>query len=388
MCMTQRAAARVSVALVASGILGGLALVACGELSAAVPVSGGDTAVPLGGGAEGGARDAGADGATGAAPDAPDAERVERHTRLLVGETPPPGRTGASSISSVRSDGSGKILLTEDGAMPSWTPDGAVIFVSSRSGAPQIWTMDDHGNDAKQLGGLPPNLSPFMPQLAKNGQVVFMASDPTSPAPADGNVGIWTMQRDGSGLRQVISGQQPFLAPSGTWIAYSVQTETPYHREIWRIDIDGNNARALTSLGDPDYPDANAPSISPDGSMVAFFSGKESDEGPAGLTQSVFTFGHRNVAVVPAAGGPRRTLTPCQPVTTEPELLAATRATGRCIAADNPAWSPDGAWLIFDTGFSDGTETWMVAASGDGFQRFYAESRGIVRVALKSEDGT
>jgi hypothetical protein len=323
----------------------------------------------------------GADGGTGAAPSA---DTVKQRTRLLVGELPAPGKPGASSVYSVRSDGTEKTLLTDDGGMPSWTPDGAVIFVSSRSGSAQIWTMDDHGSDPKQLGSLPPNLSPFMPQLAKGDRVVFMANDPN--APSEANIGVWTMLRDGSDLRQVTTGQQPFLAPSGTWIAYTVQTAAPYHREIWRIDVDGTNARALTSVGDPDYPDANAPSISPDESTVAFFSGKESDDGAAGFTQSVFTFGHRNVAVVPAAGGPRRTLTPCQPVTTDAELEAATRASGKCIAADNPAWSPDGAWLIFDAGFRDGTETWMVSSDGVGFQRFYDEARGIVRVALKSDD--
>ena len=355
---------------------------ACGELPPTVPALGGDTAASSGDGktSDGGARDSSADGASGSVPPA---DTVKQRTRLLVGEMPPPGQPGVALIYTVRSDGSEKTVLTSDGAMPSWTPDGSIIFVSSRSGSPQIWTMDAHGDDPKQLSTLPPSLAPFMPQLAKNGRVVFMAAAPR--AASDDDTTIWTMLRDGSDLHQLATGQEPFLAPSGTWLAYTVQTASPYHREIWRIDIDGTNARALTSLGDPDYPDANAPSISPDESKVAFFSGKESDDGEAGLTQSVFTFGHRNVAVVPAVGGPRRTLTSCAPVTTDAELQAATRASGKCIAADNPAWSPDGAWLIVDTGFRDGTETWMVSANGDGFQRFYDRPRGIVRVALASE---
>jgi hypothetical protein len=104
---------------------------------------------------------------------------------------------------------------------------------------------------------------------------------------------------------------------------------------------------------------------------------------PGAPQQAVFTFGHRNVAIVPATGGARRTLTPCQPATTQAELDAATEASGNCIAADNPAWTPDSKWLIFDTGFSTGGGTWMVDVDGQNYQQFYSEGRGIVRVPLK-----
>src|SRR5262249_7082232 len=146
-------------------------------------------------------------------------------------------------------------------------------------------------------------------------------------------------------------------------------------RQIWRIDTDGTHQQQLTFLGDPDYPDANAPNISPDERTIAFFSGKES----TGPDQSVLSFGYRNVAIIPATGGARRTLTPCSPVTTQAELDANTH----CIAADNPAWTPDGQWLVFDIGYKTGTETWMIDRSGQGFQRFYPQGRGTVRVPLK-----
>jgi hypothetical protein len=231
---------------------------------------------------------------------------------------------------------------------------------------------------------------PVMPQRARNGVIVFMGEDAAAGAylaahpGASTNVGIWSMQADGSGLVEITTGMQPFLAPSGTWIAYTFETESPYHREIWRINVDGTEKQQLTFLGDPDYPDANAPNISPDESTVAFFSGKEADQGMAGATQSVLTFGYRNVAIVSATGGARQTLTPCAPVTTQAELDATSDVTGDCVAADNPAWSPDGKWLIFDIGFVSGAETWMVDVTGQNFQQFYIESRGTVRTALKA----
>jgi Tol biopolymer transport system component len=300
------------------------------------------------------------------------AEDVKRDV-LLLGEGPHPGGPPEPTTISVYRETTGKVLLTDDGGAPSWTPDGRIIFTSDRSGSPQIWIMNADGTGAEQLGNIPANMQPVMAQLARNGLIAFMDLS----GGAETNVGIWVMQKDGSGLRQLTVGMQPSLALSGEWIAYTYQTDDVYHREIWRIDTDGTNQRQLTFLGDPDYPDANAPNISPDGSTVAFFSGKEADK-IGGETQSALTFGHRNVATVPATGGARKTLTPCKPVTTGEELDSTTD----CIAADNPAWSPDGRWLIFDVGFKNAGETWMVDVNGESFQRFYSATRGIVRIAL------
>jgi hypothetical protein len=318
------------------------------------------------------------------APAVSDADYVRQHSFLLVSTSPGPGNPLTSySIYTTHPDGTGKTVVATDGGAPSWTPDGKIIFSSNRSGPQQIWIMDADGSNARQIGNLSQNILPLMAQIGRNGLIVFMGNDAmTEP---DGNTGIWMMQSDGSGLTELTRGMQPFLALSGTWVTYTVQTDTPYHRQIWRINTDGTNMRELTFLGDdPDYPDANAPNISPDETSVAFFSGKESDRAlPGAPMQSVFDWGHRNVATVPAGGGARTTLTPCKPVTTQAQLDATSDVTGNCIAADNPAWTPDGKWLIFDTGFEPGTETWMVDINGQNFRKFYPDSRGIVRVALK-----
>jgi hypothetical protein len=303
----------------------------------------------------------------------------KEHDLLLVGLAPP--ASAGSSIDTYAS-GRGETVITTSGDSPSWTPDGRIAFSSNRSGSQQIWIMDADGGNAAQVGNLPPTTLPLMAQMGRNGLIVFMGADANTQP--DDNVGIWAMQKDGTGLQEVTRGMQPSLARSGTWIAFTLQTDSPYHREIWRINTDGTGLQQLTFLGDPDYPDANAPNISPDESAVAFFSGKESDRAAPGAPQeSIFNWGYRNVATVPSAGGARKTLTPCHPVSTQAELDATSNATGNCVAADNPAWSPDGEWLICDTGFESGTETWMVDAKGQNFQSFYAQSRGIVRVALK-----
>lgn len=312
-----------------------------------------------------------------------DADYVKQHGRVLVNRVE--ASRGRGSIAIVRSDGTNEQVLTDDGISPSWTPDGRVIFASARSGSQQIWIMDGDGGNARQIGELAADMVPIMPQLGENGAVVFMGHDAqTEP---DGNTGIWVIGEDGANLRQLTRGMQPFLAASGSWIAFTLQTDEPYHRQIWRMNTDGTGLEQLTFLGDDEYPDANAPSISPDEQTVAFFSGKESARAvPNAPPESIFEWGYRNVAIVPARGGARQTLTPCHPVRTMEELEATSPETGNCVAADNPAWSPDGAWLLFDVGFHSGTETWLVDRDGAGFQRLLAESRGVSRVPMRYAD--
>jgi hypothetical protein len=307
-----------------------------------------------------------------------DAGYVKQHGRVLVNRID----GGRASIAVVSADHTNDRVLTDDGLSPSWTPDGRIIYASTRSGSQQIWIMDGDGSNARQLTQLPADMLPVMPQLGRNGLIVFSGRDAqTEP---DGNAGVWILAEDGAGLRQLTRGMQPFLAPSGTWIAFTLQTDEPYHRQIWRMNTDGTRLEQLTFLGDSDYPDANAPAISPDEQTVAFFSGKESARAvPNAPPESIFEWGYRNVALVAAEGGPRTTITPCHPVRTMEELQATSPATGNCIAADNPAWSPDGQWLIFDVGFHGGTETWLVDAGAGGFQRLLAEGRGVSRVPMR-----
>jgi WD40-like Beta Propeller Repeat len=93
---------------------------------------------------------------------------VKQHSLLLINESPQPGKGGSgpmtSSIYTVHTDGTGKTVLTNDGGAPSWTPDGKIIFASSRSGSQQIWIMDANRGNAHQIGDLPTSTLPVMPQ--------------------------------------------------------------------------------------------------------------------------------------------------------------------------------------------------------------------------------
>ena len=213
-----------------------------------------------------------------------------------------------------------------------------------------------------------------MPQQARTGLIVFQkqmaAASEIHSTDANGN-----NERVLVGPSQTPS--QPSLAPSGTWITFTTESGIPIHREIWRKDTNGLNAEALTSdklfdktVGDPNYPDANASSISPNEKLVAVFSGKE--QLLPGTDPR--NWGYRNIAMVPATGGPRVLVTGCVPVNV---------GRGPCVAADNPFWIGDGL-IGYDR---DDGRTWASAlptAAGIAMPtQILSTSRGPVRVVVK-----
>ena len=281
------------------------------------------------------------------------------------------------SIFTVRADGTGKKMLTGPGNQyPSWTPAGKIIFVSDRSGSPQVWIMDADGANPKQIGNVQMRRITRV-QMAKNGLIAFLQ-------PGDG---IWLMQKDGSGLRQLVrfkngAGDAPSLAISGSWLTYTAPADsTPGHNEIFRINTDRTGLKQLTYTGDPDYPDANASSISPDETMVAIYTGVESNpENPKSGP-----LGYHNIAVIPAGGGPRRMLTRCHPVRTRQEQERMAMSPDGCVASDNPSWSTDGKWIIYDRGSfnPDGCGTWAIDLKGNNMQRLYPASPGGGSIPLR-----
>jgi Tol biopolymer transport system component len=289
------------------------------------------------------------------------------------------------TIFTVKVDGTHKRVLPPRGRTPSWTPDGRIIYVSAPRA--QVWVMDADGSNSHQVGDLDLDEGNpiYKPQLAKNGLIAFTDAQGKPSRSADNpgpQNGTWVMRQDGSGLRMLVQHcTATSLALSGTWATCT--KETNRHREIWRINTDGTGLAQLTfPTSDPGYPDGNASSISPDEKTIAFFSGKESDLGTGGFTQSVLTWGHRNVAVIASTGGARRTVTACTPVTTQAQVKEL--APGGCLAADNPAWSPDGTRLIYDRGAprrADGG-TWEIDLDGQHNHRLWPDTRGAGNVPL------
>lgn len=276
-----------------------------------------------------------------------------------------------NTIATMSAGGLNKKVLVRDGMTPNWTPAGKIIFVALR-GSPQIWVMDADGGNQRQVsyfawsgveGG------PIMPQQGKNGLIVFQKQMPAGSE-------IHSIDVTGADEKVLVGmdqkPSQPSLAQSGTWLTYTAESPPPnISREIRRINIDGTGEIALTMPGDPDYPHANASNISKDETLVAFFSGTEQLQ--PGTDPR--TWGYRNIATVPATGGPRMLITNCVPIN---------RGGGPDgVAADNPFWLPDGR-IGYDR---DDGHTWASALPIGGKiskpTQIIPMSRGPVRVVVK-----
>ncbi|MDO8518413.1 MAG: hypothetical protein Q7S26_03950, partial [bacterium] len=305
-----------------------------------------------------------------------------QHGLLVMNDNSDPGASLASgSIYTIRADGTGKKVLTGSGNQyPSWTPDGKIIFVSNRSGSTQIWIMDADGTNPKQIGNINLTGEISRVQMAKNGLIVFK-----------GGGGIWLMQKDGSGLKQLVSfkdtgGDAPSLASSGTWLTYTAGTGSiPRHNEIFRINTDGTGLRQLTFPTDLNYPDGNASSISPDETTIAIYTGTESQPDDAEMTVSgvnKFATKYHNIGVMPAGGGSIKLLTACHPTMTLQEQQQMTQESaqnpGACVTSDNPIWSPDGKWIVYDRGSPNASAvgTWVIDINGNDMQRLNSQFSG------------
>ena len=135
---------------------------------------------------------------------------------------------GTEDIWVMKADGTSATQITHerDGAMalsPSWSPDGThIVFVSNRSGTPQIYEMDSRGDAVTQLTSdvgfhAGPEYSPDGTRIAFAGDV--------------GGPGLFTMAVDGNGVERLTDEPQvgPLdlaWAPDGRFIVYTTRDES------------------------------------------------------------------------------------------------------------------------------------------------------------------
>lgn len=213
-------------------------------------------------------------------------------------------------------DGTNQVNLTNSPATdesPSWSPDGnQIAFTSDRSGAKQIWVMRADGTGLRRVTdssqpccGTSPDIEPGW---SPDGQeIAFSGHDRT----AQGGDGLWLTNADGSGRTQIVASdnwiREPDWSPDGGKIAYidynpaddpglmlvdPAGTSTAFVRRgplspswspdaqriayadndlggIWTIKPDGTDAQMLPGA-EPTFSVA-WPSLSPDGTKIAFF---------------------------------------------------------------------------------------------------------------------
>lgn len=170
------------------------------------------------------------------------------------------------------------------------SPDGKyIVFTSTRSGDLELWRMDIDGKNLKQLTfGLGYDGGAFFSHDSK--KLVFRSSRPSTAAEikeykdllaenlvAPTNMEIYTMNIDGSGLKQITNlgkaNWSPYFHPSDKKILFSSNHHSTrgYDFQIYSIDLDGNNLTQITYESE-----FNAfPMFSHDGKKLVFSSNRQ-----------------------------------------------------------------------------------------------------------------
>jgi dipeptidyl aminopeptidase/acylaminoacyl peptidase len=265
-------------------------------------------------------------------------------------------------------DGSRSLRLTTSKSgehTPRWSPDGRFLsFLSDRDDArevDQLWLLNRAGGEAERITDLPGGVSDYA--WSPDGRrLAIIASDPDPDSAAvspdttkrthrpivldrfqfkQDETGYLDARRDHLYLYDLatqtadilIPGEYSELAPAwspdGGSIAFVSKRRPEFDRtDNWDLYVvearRGAAPRQLTRFEGPDMsPDwgGRPPAWSPDGKYLAYVQG-----GPLKLIY----YAGQKLAVVPAAGGPARVLTP----TLDRNVLS-------------PTWSADGASILF-----------------------------------------
>lgn len=225
-------------------------------------------------------------------------------------------RTGTANLFTMAADGSDVQQLTESPAVDGgarWSPDGQrIAFYTFRSQSKQLlWVMNADGSDVQPVleeqvpgpdtpcaggfaggwlsqdrllfrgsqGGLnalqicavnldgtdtqvifsEPGVFSYFPALSPDGAKIAFTSN------RDGNLEIYVMNVDGSGLKRVTDSsgidEYPTWSPDGQWIAFHSNRDGDF--EIYIARPDGSDVRQLTNNDADDTQPSWSPVIAP-----------------------------------------------------------------------------------------------------------------------------
>lgn len=195
------------------------------------------------------------------------------------------GATGNQSIYVMAPDGSNVRRLAHVEGVTSWLADWSpdrkrIVFSSNRTGSwDDLYVMDAHGGNVRQLTDTP-DASEHDAAWSPDGRhVVYDRAAIT----ADGtrqNAQLWIIDADGSNPRALTSGSsrnmRPAWSPDGSTIAFMSDRHAEVDinlmgtddgdLEIYLMARDGSNVRRLSECAET----ARSPAWSPDGQRIAF----------------------------------------------------------------------------------------------------------------------
>jgi Tol biopolymer transport system component len=275
----------------------------------------------------------------------------------------------------------GVTLVPGEPAAQTAPPNGKIAYVGfdAETQKQDVYSMNPDGTGVTNLTRryTDPNWSPLgnahgNPEWSPDGTKISFTGTALSDIGSCCSRNVYVMDADGANLRRLTTSPstsegedfQATWAPDGSWLAFVSTRGDPYDdRDIYRMDADGTNQQQLTFV-DPDVdpnvdPPARVsdeqPSVSPDGTEIAFASNTHYDDTESGS----YHVDQLDIYVMDSAdgGNVRRLTSDASP--TSPTLNLESRS-------QNPAWSPDGSRIAYESTKSGNSEIWVMNADGTG----------------------
>ncbi len=172
---------------------------------------------------------------------------------------------GSEHIWVMNQNGTGLQQLTTGSTVsrakePHWSPDGSELAFTARITGDQwdIWVMNANGSNKRNLTD----------DAAFDGRAEWSPDGTKLAFDSDGD--IYVMNADGSGIDFVTGGGgNPTWSPDGERIAFTGSTNGEL--DVWVVDADGSNRTRLAGFASAEDGE---PAWSPDGTTIAFMSSR------------------------------------------------------------------------------------------------------------------
>ncbi|MGQ0543010.1 MAG: winged helix-turn-helix domain-containing protein [Blastocatellia bacterium] len=159
-----------------------------------------------------------------------------------------------------KSDANPRVLASAMNVV--FAPSGRIVFSSLMSGNSEIWTVNADGSDLRQLTNVP--TSDIAPMVSPDSKYIFFESDRT------GTINIWRMNLDGTDQKQVTTHEGGFplrISPDGQWLYY----RSALQGSLRRVPVEGGQEEiVLNEMG-------RNLVVSPDATLIAFSERKEQE---------------------------------------------------------------------------------------------------------------